>query len=72
VDHRLTLSAGLASYPDDGQDAEALMRCADNALYTAKRAGRDRAARYAGGDVQTVAHPRTRTDDRRPSHGQRA
>ena len=72
VDHRLTLSAGLASYPDDGQDAEALMRCADNALYTAKRAGRDRAARYTGGDGQPVAHPRTRPEDRRPSHGQRA
>jgi GGDEF domain-containing protein len=46
LDVRLTLSAGLASYPDDCADADALMRCADAALYAAKRAGRDRAERY--------------------------
>jgi diguanylate cyclase (GGDEF)-like protein len=43
---RLTLSAGLASFPDHGHDAQALMRCADTALYAAKHAGRDRSERY--------------------------
>jgi diguanylate cyclase (GGDEF)-like protein len=49
LDVRLTLSAGLASYPDDCGDADALMRCADAALYAAKRGGRDRAERYIAG-----------------------
>jgi diguanylate cyclase (GGDEF)-like protein len=49
VGTRLTLSAGLASFPDDCGDAKALMRCADSALYAAKRAGRDRAERYRDG-----------------------
>jgi diguanylate cyclase (GGDEF)-like protein len=47
VGRRLTLSAGLATFPDHGHDAEALMRCADMALYAAKHAGRDRSERYA-------------------------
>jgi diguanylate cyclase (GGDEF)-like protein len=54
---RVTLSAGLATYPGDGADAGALLRAADAALYDAKGAGRDRAHRYGGG-VQPVARSR--------------
>jgi diguanylate cyclase (GGDEF)-like protein len=44
--HRLniTVSIGIAIFPDDGKDVEALMKSSDNALYTAKQNGRDRYA----------------------------
>ena len=38
----LTISFGIAAYPDDGDTQVQLMRAADNALYTAKELGRDR------------------------------
>jgi diguanylate cyclase (GGDEF)-like protein len=37
----LTISMGVASFPDDASDSEALVRAADAALYEAKHAGRD-------------------------------
>ncbi len=40
-------SVGLAIYPDDAQDADSLMRCADLAMYQAKRAGRGTYAFYS-------------------------
>ncbi len=39
---KITLSAGIASFPDDGRDFETLLRVADQVLYDAKRSGRDR------------------------------
>ena len=38
----ITASFGAAAYPDHGHTVEALFRAADEALYKAKRAGRDR------------------------------
>ncbi len=38
---RLTVSVGVASYPEDAGDAEALVRAADEALYKAKSGGRN-------------------------------
>ncbi|HEX2061059.1 MAG TPA: diguanylate cyclase [Thermoanaerobaculia bacterium] len=38
----VTVSIGAALYPDDGADREALFRTADERLYEAKRAGRNR------------------------------
>ena len=37
----LTVSIGIAVYPDDGETAEALLKFADTAMYHAKETGRD-------------------------------
>ncbi|PZR20181.1 MAG: sensor domain-containing diguanylate cyclase, partial [Azospira oryzae] len=37
----VSASAGLAFYPEDGEDAQTLLRRADEAMYEAKRAGRN-------------------------------
>lgn len=42
----VTLSAGLAVFPADATSASELRRCADVALYAAKRGGRDRVMVY--------------------------
>ncbi|MRR36557.1 diguanylate cyclase, partial [bacterium] len=36
-----TASIGISIYPDDGRDAETLLKCADMAMYAAKEAGRN-------------------------------
>jgi GGDEF domain-containing protein len=38
----VTVSAGIAAWPDDAPDADALRRAADEALYRAKAAGKNR------------------------------
>ena len=43
----LTISFGVASFPDHGDDAEMLLRAADQALYAAKNMGRDRSVIYS-------------------------
>lgn len=40
--HTITISAGLAAYPDDGRTVARLIEIADGSLYDAKRSGRDR------------------------------
>jgi diguanylate cyclase (GGDEF)-like protein len=44
---RVTVSGGVASWPTDGTDLESVLRCADEALYQAKRSGRNRVVAYA-------------------------
>jgi diguanylate cyclase (GGDEF)-like protein len=46
---RVTLSVGISVFPRDANDREALMKCADLALYSAKRAGRSQAKMFVEG-----------------------
>ncbi len=39
---RITVSIGVAAYPEDGREAETLLDVADSRLYAAKEAGRNR------------------------------
>ncbi len=43
---RVSASIGMALYPEDGEDADALLRYADQAMYSAKAGGRDRYLRF--------------------------
>jgi diguanylate cyclase (GGDEF)-like protein len=44
--HRITISIGVAAYPDDAKDPIHLVELADSALYRAKRSGRNRICAY--------------------------
>jgi two-component system cell cycle response regulator len=44
--HRITISIGVAAFPDDATDPIQLVELADSALYRAKRAGRNRICAY--------------------------
>jgi diguanylate cyclase (GGDEF)-like protein len=59
----VTVSAGVAAFPDHGRTATEVMRAADAALYSAKRGGRDR---WSSAEAQDTSSP---ADDmlRRPA-----
>jgi two-component system cell cycle response regulator len=44
--HHITISIGVAAFPDDARDPIELIELADSALYRAKRSGRNRACAY--------------------------
>jgi two-component system, cell cycle response regulator len=52
----VTISAGIATVPDNASDAERLMAAADAALYEAKRTGRDKVA-SSGRNMEVVPPP---------------
>jgi len=47
----VTISGGVASFPHDGTSAHELIKHADIALYTSKRAGRNRLSSYRGVNI---------------------
>ncbi len=51
----ITISVGMAVFPDHASEAEALVKAADIALYQAKQAGRDRVVVFAGKADQTAS-----------------
>ena len=52
---RPSLSVGVVSFPDDGQTADELMISADRAMYTSKRAGKNRVTGVNVPDASGVA-----------------
>ncbi|WP_265942461.1 putative bifunctional diguanylate cyclase/phosphodiesterase [Dechloromonas sp. A34] len=62
--HRLhvTLSIGISLYPDDGKDAETVIRNADTAMYRAKKSGRNNYRMFTP-DMNTHAVARRSVED---------
>lgn len=54
--HRITISIGVAAFPDDATDPIHLVELADSALYRAKRSGRNRVCAYRPSLATTDAH----------------
>jgi len=46
-----TMSAGIASFPEDGTDVKTIMLKADKAMFTSKKQGKDRLTVFSGGQV---------------------
>jgi diguanylate cyclase (GGDEF)-like protein/PAS domain S-box-containing protein len=55
---RVTASFGIATFPQDGRNREALIGAADTALYAAKDAGRNQVKRYSE-SIATRVQPAT-------------
>jgi diguanylate cyclase (GGDEF)-like protein len=65
-------SAGLSTYPYDGAGATQLLRAADQALYEAKAAGKDRQAAYRDVVRQGVGLPTAQPASRRQGRSEAA
>jgi len=58
IDRSITASFGVAVLPDDATEPDALLRCADRALYVAKSRGRNRVELIESSTPATPADPR--------------
>ena len=68
---RVSISLGVALYPEDAQEQQALIDCADKALYEAKRRGRNQAVLWSkvlnegsSGVKMCTRHPVSHSDER--------
>ena len=59
--HHMTISVGVAVFPDDARDPIQLVEMADSALYRAKRSGRNRVCAYRPAGATEVLHLRPRS-----------
>jgi len=51
---KLTISSGVAVYPDHGSTAEAVMKSADSALFIAKNSGRDKVVVASAKEIVSI------------------
>ena len=67
--HRITISIGVASYPDDAKDPIQLVEMADSALYKAKRNGRNQVCPYRPTATAEIVRlrPRGKEDPQEPN-----
>ena len=61
--HRITISIGVASYPEDGRDPLQLVEMADSALYRAKRNGRNQVCAHRPPATTEVLRMRPRSKE---------
>ena len=61
--HHITISIGVASYPEDGRDPLQLVEMADSALYRAKRNGRNQVCAYRPPQTNEVLRMRPRSKE---------
>jgi diguanylate cyclase (GGDEF)-like protein len=61
----LTISVGVATFPQHGREGDSLMRAADRAVYMAKQLGRDRTVLF---DPETASALNEVSRRRRPDH----
>jgi diguanylate cyclase (GGDEF)-like protein len=62
---KLTISVGVATFPQHGREGDTLMRAADQAVYMAKQLGRDRTVLF---DPETASALSDVVRRRRPDH----
>ena len=62
----LTVSIGVTCFPDDGASADDLLRAGDQALYAAKKLGRDRTVLFNAEVIADVVHGEAATDTQSP------